>query len=182
MPLFTHTRLTSPTGEIRLLSLDLDGDLDDIRCTLTNHSLNSRPIYCALSYEWGNPVPVEIIIVNGELFHARHNLWLFLQRVKAVARENMSQSSTSVGSQGATTQLWVDAICIDQTNIPERNTQVQLMGRIYRDARPTIVWLGWSDGLDPRVTSILRKEILTDSSFGPHTFSDFLLNGASSSS
>lgn len=56
------------------------------------------------------------------------------------------------------------------------------MGRIYRDARATIVWLGWSDGLDLRVTSTLRKEISSDSSFGPHAYSDLLLNGASSSS
>ena len=38
--------------------------------------------------------------------------------------------------------LWVDAICIDQDNIPERDAQVQLMGNIYRTAGRVIVWLG----------------------------------------
>ncbi len=37
--------------------------------------------------------------------------------------------------------LWVDAICIDQSNILERSHQVALMGDIYRRAEKVIVWL-----------------------------------------
>ncbi|KAG4432732.1 hypothetical protein IFR05_011788 [Cadophora sp. M221] len=38
--------------------------------------------------------------------------------------------------------LWVDAICIDQANIPEKNHQIQLMGHIYEEAECVIIWLG----------------------------------------
>ena len=38
--------------------------------------------------------------------------------------------------------LWIDAICIDQTNIPERNQQVNRMSRIYSAAKQIWVWLG----------------------------------------
>lgn len=38
--------------------------------------------------------------------------------------------------------LWIDGICIDQTNIQERNAQVALMARIYNVAVSTRVWLG----------------------------------------
>jgi len=38
--------------------------------------------------------------------------------------------------------LWVDAVCIDQANVLERNHQVSVMGKIYRNATRTIVWLG----------------------------------------
>ena len=41
--------------------------------------------------------------------------------------------------------LWVDAICIDQTNVIERNQQVQLMKDVYSQAKETIIWLGESD-------------------------------------
>lgn len=38
--------------------------------------------------------------------------------------------------------LWVDAICIDQGNIGERNTQVRWMKDIYEGASEIIAWLG----------------------------------------
>jgi hypothetical protein len=33
-------------------------------------------------------------------------------------------------------------MCIDQENINEKSTQVQMMGRIYRSAAGVVVWLG----------------------------------------
>jgi hypothetical protein len=38
--------------------------------------------------------------------------------------------------------LWIDAICIDQENNQERESQVLLMKQIFDHARETIVWLG----------------------------------------
>jgi hypothetical protein len=38
--------------------------------------------------------------------------------------------------------LWIDALCIDQTNKPECASQVQMMGDIYRNASRVIIWLG----------------------------------------
>ena len=38
--------------------------------------------------------------------------------------------------------MWVDAICIDQTNLIERGQQVQLMHKIYKEAYDAVIWLG----------------------------------------
>ena len=38
--------------------------------------------------------------------------------------------------------LWIDAICIDQSNVEERNHQVPLMKTIYSNADAVQVWLG----------------------------------------
>jgi hypothetical protein len=38
--------------------------------------------------------------------------------------------------------IWIDAICINQNDINERNIQVQGMWRIYRYAHRTVAWLG----------------------------------------
>jgi len=40
--------------------------------------------------------------------------------------------------------LWIDALCIDQSNVDERNHQVAMMGEIYSKATSVIVWLGES--------------------------------------
>ncbi|KAF2628915.1 hypothetical protein BU25DRAFT_316262, partial [Macroventuria anomochaeta] len=36
----------------------------------------------------------------------------------------------------------IDTLCIDQSNIQERNRQVAQMGEIFSDATEVIVWLG----------------------------------------
>ncbi|KAK2616075.1 hypothetical protein N8I77_002784 [Diaporthe amygdali] len=41
--------------------------------------------------------------------------------------------------------LWIDAHCINQEDIDERNAQVSMMARIYSSARSSIVWLGPED-------------------------------------
>lgn len=40
---------------------------------------------------------------------------------------------------------WIDALCIDQRNIPERNSQVARMADIYTKADGVVVWLGKED-------------------------------------
>ena len=47
--------------------------------------------------------------------------------------------------------LWVDAICINQKNTPERNSQVRQMGTIYRRAKEVQVWLGEDNDIDSRL-------------------------------
>lgn len=38
--------------------------------------------------------------------------------------------------------LWIDAICVDQENVNERNQQIGLMADIYTRAVKVVVWLG----------------------------------------
>lgn len=48
-------------------------------------------------------------------------------------------------------RLWIDAICINQDDLSERNAQVSVMGRIHQDASSVFAWLDWPDGWDPRL-------------------------------
>ena len=41
--------------------------------------------------------------------------------------------------------LWIDAICINQVNDPEKTRQVDLMRSIYTRCRQCIIWLGSLD-------------------------------------
>jgi hypothetical protein len=38
--------------------------------------------------------------------------------------------------------LWVDAVCINQDDNQERNQQVAMMAKIYRNARSVLMWIG----------------------------------------
>lgn len=69
----------------------------------------------------------------------RKNLWDFLNHVrhKSEWREN----------------LWIDALCIEQDNLIEKNYQVAAMGDIYKNASQVLIWLG----LHENVFSMLMK-------------------------
>jgi len=106
-----------------------------IRCKLYTSSISrERDKYIAGSYVWGPPEPKKTILVDGEHFQVRENLFRFL---KAFRSRYQSQA------------IWLDAICIDQDDIEERSHQVQEMKRIYSGAKCVYSWLG-SDKPLPR--------------------------------
>lgn len=73
----------------------------------------------------------ETIQLNGGEGNIRENLWQFLECQKA--RPDLRQNL-----------VWIDALCINQADIHERNHQVSLMELIYKKADSVIVWLGVS--------------------------------------
>ncbi|KAI1439855.1 heterokaryon incompatibility protein-domain-containing protein [Annulohypoxylon stygium] len=56
--------------------------------------------------------------------------------------------------------LWVDAICIDQTNTEERGHQVSHMGDFYRRATRVVVWLGRDENDQVQRSIAAIKEIV----------------------
>ena len=116
-----------PQGAIRLLTLHPREAGGLIYCSFSIHSNyddTSMPSYFALSYVWGPKSPTFHILINGERSAIRENLYNFLL-----------QSAPCDG-------LWIDALCINQQDNPERSHQVQLMGSIYRQAQMVWAWLG----------------------------------------
>lgn len=53
--------------------------------------------------------------------------------------------------------IWIDAICINQRDILERNHQVDIMKEIYRGANPVISWLGPSYHHSPSVIALVNQ-------------------------
>ncbi|KAI0199748.1 hypothetical protein F4808DRAFT_198479 [Astrocystis sublimbata] len=61
-------------------------------------------------------------------------------------------------------RIWVDALCINQQDITERNEHVKMMTNIYRDALRVRVWLGDAIGLERPLFKVLDdlSEIFSD--------------------
>jgi hypothetical protein len=113
--------------EFRLLYL-LPGQFEEtIQCTLAHKSLTELPHYFAVSYTWGAPELAREVEVDGITILVRENLFQLLRHLR--------QPHSSL-------VLWIDALCIDQSSIPEKNIQVPLMGQIYSSAKSVFVWLG----------------------------------------
>jgi hypothetical protein len=54
-------------------------------------------------------------------------------------------------------RLWIDAICINQSDFDERNQQIRLMSKIYSNSKNIDVWLGdQSEGSDQAMDFLSR--------------------------
>lgn len=56
--------------------------------------------------------------------------------------ENLWAALMMLRHADSTRNIWVDAICINQGDVKERNHQVHIMKRIYSRAASVVVWLG----------------------------------------
>lgn len=101
-----------------------------ITCRLHQVSLYDFPSYEALSYHWGDPALTLPITLDDKPFQVTRNLAEALGCLAFRERPRL---------------LWIDAICINQTDNAERSHQVRRMGRIYNDAKRVLVWLGVGD-------------------------------------
>jgi hypothetical protein len=129
-PAALYKPLDSNRSEIRLVTLIPGNFVDDIRCSLSTASLNDGVSYEALSYVWGDPGSTRQIIIDGLPARVTDNLETALRYLRYVSRPRV---------------LWIDAICINQRDVPERNTQVMHMGGVYKLASRVIAWLGEED-------------------------------------
>ncbi|KAM0266765.1 hypothetical protein ACHAPA_006542 [Fusarium lateritium] len=130
--MFNHSPLSQGAREIRVLrfagaaaGLVDDGEL--ISLELQHVSLNDNSSYAAVSYTWGTTKdPVEIN-VNGCEFKITQNLHEALRQFRR---------------DGVESWLWIDAICIEQSNDLEKSWQITQMREIYSHTKIVYLWLG----------------------------------------
>ncbi|KAI1456695.1 heterokaryon incompatibility protein-domain-containing protein [Annulohypoxylon moriforme] len=131
-----YTPLNREPPQIRFITIEPSRTEDEpVRCQLDVVELEPDVHYAALSYVWGNPKITKDIIVNGVNLPVTTNLEAALRQF----RKDGLHGDENV------TRLWVDAICINQKDVQERNHQVKLMASIYQKATYVLSWLGPPD-------------------------------------
>ena len=123
--IYSYQSLSSE--EIRVLILTPGKPEDELHAKLEILSLDDFPEYRAVSYAWGEPLLTERILLPKGTLHITKSLHSGLCRFR---------------SEIETVRLWVDQVCIDQANVPEKNSQVAMMDTIYAKAIEVLVWLG----------------------------------------
>jgi ankyrin repeat protein len=125
---YQYTSLLPRDSTFRLLKL-LKYQSRELECELFPQSLlnNEHVSYEALSYVWGSTELVECITLNQKRHWITDNLYSALQCLRLHDRDRY---------------LWIDAICIDQSNKEEQGSQVQQMGKIFSSAEGVLFWLG----------------------------------------
>lgn len=90
--------------------------------------------YEAISYTWEGlcPSPNHFII-----FRCKDNI---LSRLNVTS--NTSAALRRVRLPNEVRYIWIDAICIDQSSIKDKQRQIANMGFVYSLAQRVLVWLG----------------------------------------
>ena len=174
---FSYSPLDPQKREIRLIRiLPGTGLSAHVHCDLFKVTLNSAPRYEALSYTWDAPEPTGSLTVHGVKIAIRKNLEVALKHLRQPHTERI---------------FWIDAACINQDEIQERNEQVGCMRDIYRGAT-SVVWLGLESSNSHLAVNLINEaaehdaddnawvfELITNSLYDVYwqTLKDFLDRG-----
>jgi hypothetical protein len=136
MPKYRYSALSQPTNIRLLLLLPGNESSNDVRCKLFECNLRRsqqaiRP-YEALSYFWGSNDKTESITIvddrNGDQ--------------ELAITPNLHAALEQLQDRDIPRVIWLDAVCIDQSEKVEKGHQIPLMAEIYARANRVIVWLG----------------------------------------
>ncbi|KAI8952961.1 heterokaryon incompatibility protein-domain-containing protein [Xylaria longipes] len=158
-----YSPLNLPQGEIRLFILAPGEDDKPIAGTLVHTFLRAPDPYQALSYTWGSSAIQVPISINRHPFMVNSNLYAALLEFRKQRKEVV---------------LWIDAICINQADIEERNAHVPMMHEVYSRAARVIVWLG-RESEDSTLAMTLLPTIIYDTISNPDEYTNILASRSS---
>ncbi|KIW98783.1 uncharacterized protein Z519_00446 [Cladophialophora bantiana CBS 173.52] len=135
MSMFKYEPISRDVPSIRLLRL-LRGpaeihpwDSSGIKCEFElTHLDDDRDVqYDAISYAWGDDERTQTIQLSGKPFMVSKIVEDILLRLRVPDRDRL---------------LWIDAICINQGNLAEKDHQVDRMRDVFAQAQTVIASLG----------------------------------------
>lgn len=133
---FQYERLPDARNYFRLLEIISVDEAQDIKvhCKLTTWPHVGAPKYTAVSYTWGDPSLIAVILVNGKRMEVRRNC-------EDVLRQPCWKNGGYFWWRKSG-YFWIDAICINQTDNEEKSFQVANMGEFFMDAPRTLACVG----------------------------------------
>lgn len=103
---------------------------EQLNCVIRKTEIGNGTIeepYEALSYVWGNDIASDFVLCGKARITIGKNLSVALRQLRRVDR---------------TRTLWIDAICINQKDVDEKEVQVGSMHQVYSNAQQVIIFVG----------------------------------------
>lgn len=113
-------------------------DHSPLQCFLVQRDLAEEPLlqFVAVSYTWGTGTETQPITINDSIASVPESTDSALRYLHLTFDYCIEVNNEPY------TPVWIDAICINQQDLPERSDQVKLMGDIYSKAELVCIWLG----------------------------------------
>ncbi|KXJ89561.1 heterokaryon incompatibility protein-domain-containing protein [Microdochium bolleyi] len=166
----------------KTVSGDARDDDDDVRFVMLTVELDRNPQFTALSYTWrrqrsqftawrrwasesfmqlvqDKPVDFSVPDPDDELRATRkvtcngHEMMVF---------DNLFEALKQLRRGRPGEWLWIDAVCMNQSDSTELAAQIRIMGRIYQSAQLVVVWLGPFSRVAEEGLKTLEKIVQSD--------------------
>ncbi|KAF2804927.1 heterokaryon incompatibility, partial [Mytilinidion resinicola] len=98
--------------------------------------------YECLSYTWGQSAPSRVLWLDDNMI---------------TISDNLHSALFSLQLEDQPRLLWVDFVCINQMDLQERNSQVQLMYDIFSTAKKVVAYLGHEADGSERIPELLAR-------------------------
>ncbi|OQU99641.1 hypothetical protein CLAIMM_05248 [Cladophialophora immunda] len=98
--------------------------------------------WTALSYVWADPDEPTVVLDGQQLRDTQKKEEILIGNTAVKITSNLFSALMSIRAYKEFCTIWADQLCIDQANLSERASQVQLMHMIFSLAENVLVWLG----------------------------------------
>ena len=116
-------------NQVRLLVVEPGEEADPVCGWFQHATLDHEYLarYETISYCWGDPKIRDTILVDGYFVNVTASAAAAIRRVRWREKNRT---------------LWIDAACINQSDLPERSAQVSAMDLVYSMADVNLIYLG----------------------------------------
>jgi hypothetical protein len=143
-------------GQFRVINL-APGTNSKLRARLEVVEGLQQCEYEAVSYCWGSAkLTQELVMHDGTNLKITDSAYGLLRHLRHSDKPR---------------RLWVDQICINQTNVAEKSEQVKEMHKVYKHTARLIIWLGEDDDESNQAMAILHNVFSRLERDGPLGFS-----------
>ena len=140
-----------PEDSLRLLKLTSDGE--NFYGLLEEFKLDNLPYFAAISWCWTSRSELQPMsfTCNDQQFPVSSHLYALLSNI------NPKGIPSSIA-------IWIDAICINQHHVEEKDVHIPRMSEIYSKAHSVTVWLGESGNgsdliMNPGTVAALNEKL-----------------------
>jgi hypothetical protein len=144
---YEYQPLHRPKSEIRLVKLLPKDSNEKLKliptCHIFHAALHEKPKFVALSYVWGATTDLRVILLDDSPVLVTKNLYDAMMVLRPPPTKHLV--------------IWIDFLCINQSDDEEKSWQVGLMADIYQQAYKVIAWLGPADSSSDSVMDYLNS-------------------------
>jgi hypothetical protein len=122
---YQYSELSANT--IRLLRIQRGRAFEVVKCRFEEVPITHPGDYEAVSYVWGTDSEERLIFIDGRPMAITRSAFDIIRRRRSMMFEQV---------------IWIDQVCINQSNKKEKSSQIVMMKDIYREAQRVMAFLG----------------------------------------